>query len=120
MPCIEIYALAASATKPVTSMRGLAGTDSREDDEAAKIDLTYSTTRDINRLRLASGTLLACLIQVPEVPTHHHVRSFHAPTGKIPKKYPVQTWYSHDLPVESGHATFAMEALIDHATSQVT
>ena len=42
------YALTASATKQVTSMRGLPETDFRENDEAAKIDLTYSTTRDIN------------------------------------------------------------------------
>ena len=64
MPCIEIYALAASATKPVTSMRGLAGTDSREDDEAAKIELTYSTTRDINRAGPTFEVLVVCIIQV--------------------------------------------------------
>ena len=48
-PCIEIYARLASAMKQVTSARGLAGTDSREGDEAAKIELTYSTTSGISR-----------------------------------------------------------------------
>jgi hypothetical protein len=66
VPCIEIYALTASATKQVTSMRGLAGTDSREDDEAAKIDLTYSTTRDINRARPTFEMLVVCIIQVTQ------------------------------------------------------
>jgi len=42
----------------------LAGPDSQEDDEAAKIELTYSTPDDINRARLASGTLAVCIIQV--------------------------------------------------------
>jgi hypothetical protein len=64
VPCIEIYALTASATKQVTSMRGLAGTDSWEDDEAAKIYLTYSTTRDINRARPTFEMLVVCIIQV--------------------------------------------------------
>ena len=45
-------------------MRGLAGTDSREDDEAAKIDLTYSTTRDINRAGPTFEMLVVCIIQV--------------------------------------------------------
>jgi hypothetical protein len=48
VPGTESHALTASATKQATSMRGLAETDFRENDEAAKIDLTYSTTRDIN------------------------------------------------------------------------
>jgi hypothetical protein len=64
LPCIEIYALAASATKQVTSARDLAGRNFREDDEAAKIQLTYSTRSDINRVRLALGTLVVCIIQV--------------------------------------------------------
>jgi predicted alpha/beta-hydrolase family hydrolase len=64
VPCIEIYALTASATKQVTSMLGLAETDSREDDEAAKIELTYSTTRDINRARPTFEMLVVCIIQV--------------------------------------------------------
>jgi hypothetical protein len=64
VPCIEIYALTASATKQVTSMRGLAETDSREDDDAAKIDLAYSTTRDISRARPTFRTLVVCIIQV--------------------------------------------------------
>ena len=34
VPCIEIYALTASATKHATSERALAGLDSQEDDEA--------------------------------------------------------------------------------------
>jgi hypothetical protein len=46
-------------------MRGLAGTDSREDDEAAKIELTYSTTRDINRAGPTFEVLVVCIIQVP-------------------------------------------------------
>ena len=45
-------------------MRGLAGTDSREDDEAAKIELTYSTTRDINRAGPTFEVLVVCIIQV--------------------------------------------------------
>jgi hypothetical protein len=42
----------------------LAGTDSWEDDEAAKIYLTYSTTRDINRARPTFEMLVVCIIQV--------------------------------------------------------
>ena len=64
MPCIDIYALTASATKQVTSMRGLAETDPWEDDEAAKIYLTYSTTRDINRAGPTFEMLVVCIIQV--------------------------------------------------------
>jgi hypothetical protein len=64
VPCIDIYALTASATKQVTSMRGLAETDSREDDEAAKIELIYSTTRDINRAGPTFEMLVVCIIQV--------------------------------------------------------
>ena len=64
MPCIEIYALTASATKQVTSMRGLAETDSRENDDAAKIELTYSTAREINRARPTFEMLVMCIIQV--------------------------------------------------------
>ena len=45
-------------------MRGLAETASREDDDAAKIDLTYSTTRDINRARPTFEVLVVCIIQV--------------------------------------------------------
>src|ERR1035441_5024069 len=45
-------------------MRGLAETDSREDDDAAKIDLTYSTTRDINRARPTFEVLVVRIIQV--------------------------------------------------------
>jgi hypothetical protein len=63
-PCIEIYARAASATKQAASARDLAGKDFREDDEAAKIELTHSTTSGINRVDPALGTLVVCIIQV--------------------------------------------------------
>ena len=43
---------------------GLGGPDSREDDGAAKIDLTYSTLSDINRARRAFGLLGVCISQV--------------------------------------------------------
>jgi hypothetical protein len=42
--CIEIYARAASATKQGTSARDQAGPGFWEGNEAAKIELTYSTT----------------------------------------------------------------------------
>jgi hypothetical protein len=37
--------------------RDLAGAGSREDDEAAKLELTYSTMSAINRVRPTLGTL---------------------------------------------------------------
>ena len=45
-------------------MRGLAGTGTQEGDEAAKIELTYSNTSDINRARQMLGRLLVCIIRV--------------------------------------------------------
>jgi len=45
------------AAKQVSSARDLAGPDYREDDEAAKIDLTYSTQSDINGAHPTSGML---------------------------------------------------------------
>ena len=38
--------------------------DFREDDEAAKIELTYSTTSDINRAKPTLRKLVVCIIQV--------------------------------------------------------
>jgi len=38
--------------------------DSREDDAAAKIELTYSNTSDVNRARQMLGRLVVCIIQV--------------------------------------------------------
>jgi hypothetical protein len=62
--CIEIYARLASATKQVTSARAMAGTDSGEDGEAAKIEPTYSNTSDINRASQMLRRLVVCIIQV--------------------------------------------------------
>jgi hypothetical protein len=42
----------------------VAGTDSREDDEAAKIELTYSNTSNINPARQMLGKLVVCISQV--------------------------------------------------------
>jgi hypothetical protein len=53
--CIEIYALPASAMEPVTSARGSLGKDFWEDYKEAKIDLTYSTTGDISRVKYTRG-----------------------------------------------------------------
>src|ERR1035441_10214204 len=61
---IEIYARLASATKQVTSARAMAGTDSGEDGEAAKIEPTYSNTSDINRASQMLRRLVVCIIQV--------------------------------------------------------
>jgi hypothetical protein len=47
----------------VTSAHGLAGTDSREGDETAKTDLTYSTTGGISRAEPALAALIVCIIQ---------------------------------------------------------
>ena len=63
-PCIEFYALTANAAKPITSARDLAGTDSREDDKAAKLELTYSTTNDINRAGPTLEMLVVCITHV--------------------------------------------------------
>ena len=43
---------------------GLGGTDSREDDELAEIELTYSILDDINQARAALGRPNVCIIQV--------------------------------------------------------
>ena len=48
----------------MTSERGLAELDSREDDGPAEIELTYSTLRDINRARPTIGMPALCIIQV--------------------------------------------------------
>ena len=53
--------------KQVTSTRDLAGADSREDDEAAKLELTYSTMSGIHRVRPTLGRLVVCIIQVPSL-----------------------------------------------------
>jgi hypothetical protein len=42
----------------------MAGTGSREGDEATRIELTYSTTGGISRAKRAVGTLMVCIIQV--------------------------------------------------------
>jgi hypothetical protein len=42
----------------------LAGLDSREDDELAEIELTYSILDDINQARPAFGRPAVCIIQV--------------------------------------------------------
>ena len=42
----------------------MAGTDFGEDDEAAKLELTYSTPSDINRAKPTFGMLVVCIIQV--------------------------------------------------------
>jgi len=42
---------------------GSGGKDLWEGDGAAKVELTYSTTRNINRARPAFGTLVVCIIQ---------------------------------------------------------
>jgi hypothetical protein len=42
----------------------LAESDSREDGEAAEIELTYSSTGGISRAKPALGTLKVCIIQV--------------------------------------------------------
>jgi hypothetical protein len=55
-------------------MRGLAETDSWEDDEAAKIYLTYSTTRDINRTGPTFEMLVVCIIQVSQPGTTPRTR----------------------------------------------
>ena len=43
---------------------GSGGNGFREDDEAAKIELTYSTTSAVNRARPTLGRLIVCIIQV--------------------------------------------------------
>src|SRR5208283_1822674 len=43
---------------------GSGGKDLWEGDGVAKVELTYSTTRNINRARPAFGTLVVCIIQV--------------------------------------------------------
>ena len=45
----------------------MAGLDSREDDERAEIELTYSILDDINQARPAFGRLAVCIIQVLSV-----------------------------------------------------
>jgi hypothetical protein len=62
--CIENDALTASSTKHVTSELTLAGLDSREDDELAGIELTYSILDDINQAPPAFGRPAAYIIQV--------------------------------------------------------
>ena len=42
----------------------MAGLDSREDDELAEIELTYSILDDINQARPAFGRSAVCIIQV--------------------------------------------------------
>jgi hypothetical protein len=42
----------------------MAGTGSREGDEATRIELTYSTTGGISRAKRALGTVMVCIIQV--------------------------------------------------------
>lgn len=42
----------------------MAGLDSREDDELAEIELTYSILDDINQARPAFGRPDVCIIQV--------------------------------------------------------
>ena len=42
----------------------MAGLDSREDDELAEIELTYSILDDINQGRPAFGRPAVCIIQV--------------------------------------------------------
>ena len=42
----------------------MAGLDSREDDELAEIELTYSILDDINQARSAFGRPAVCIIQV--------------------------------------------------------
>ena len=42
----------------------MAGLDSREDDELAEIELTYSILDDINHVRPALGRPGVCIIQV--------------------------------------------------------
>ena len=42
----------------------MAGLDSREDDELAEIELTYSILDDINQARPAFGRPAVCIIQV--------------------------------------------------------
>jgi hypothetical protein len=42
----------------------MAGTGSREGDEATRIELTYSTTGGISRAKRALGTVVVCIIQV--------------------------------------------------------
>lgn len=61
---MEIYARLVRATKHVTLAQGMAGTGSREGDEATRIELTYSTTGGISRAKRALGTLVVCIIQV--------------------------------------------------------
>ena len=46
----------------------MAGLDSREDDERAEIELTYSILDDINQARPAFGRLAVCIIQVSPMP----------------------------------------------------
>ncbi len=47
-------------------MRGLAESDSWRDGEAAKIELTYSTTGGISRAKPALGRLIVRIIQVSQ------------------------------------------------------
>jgi hypothetical protein len=44
----------------------LAALDSREDDELAEIELTYSILDDINQARPAFGSPAMCIIQVQQ------------------------------------------------------
>src|SRR6266446_6248334 len=59
-PCIEIHARLASATEQEASAWGSAGPDSREGDEPAEIELTYSiTSAPIDRDRRSAGWFCA-------------------------------------------------------------
>jgi hypothetical protein len=50
--------------EPVTSARGLAETDSREEAKQRKAKLTYSTTSGISQEGPAPEALIVCIIQV--------------------------------------------------------
>jgi uncharacterized membrane protein YbhN (UPF0104 family) len=67
----------------MTSERGLAELDSREDDGPEEIELTYSTLRDINRARLAIGMLAVCIIQVLTNGWDHQARKRAAKNLKL-------------------------------------
>jgi len=66
--CIEFYARIASAMEPVTSARGLAETDSREEAKQRKAKLTYSNTSGISQEGPAPEALIVCIIQVQPEP----------------------------------------------------
>jgi hypothetical protein len=57
--------------EPVTSARGLAETDSREEAKQRKAKLTYSTTSGISQEGPAPEALIVCIIQVTRTWLRH-------------------------------------------------